>query len=137
LVKETLSTFVLNKALLIDDDKIYSEIVKIMNENQRLIKELKIINFPEKALNFLFNCEDSELPELIFMDINMPIYNAWHLLDIFKENERTKNIPVIILTSSIQNFEKDKAMKYQQVRQFISKPLDFNKLPEILEVATL
>jgi CheY-like chemotaxis protein len=136
LVKETHSTFVLNHALLIDDDRIYSEIVKIMNENQRLIKDLKIIHLPEKALNFLFNCEDSELPQLIFMDINMPIYTAWHLLDFFKDNPRTKDIPVIILTSSIQNSEKEKALKYEQVKTFISKPLDFNKLPDILEMAT-
>lgn len=103
-----------------------------MNENQRLIKDLSIINLPEKALNFLLNCEDSELPELIFMDINMPVYNAWHLLEIFQQNKRLNKIPIVILSSSIQASEKERAMKFVQVKEFISKPLDFNKLPSIL-----
>ncbi len=84
-----------------------------------------------KGLNQLEK-KEIEIPDLIFLDINMPIMNGWQCLSILKQKEEYKHIPVIMYSTS--SFPED-INKAQQLGAlcFFSKPRGFNHLKTSLE----
>ncbi len=86
----------------------------------------------EEAIDFIFCRNDyaernrNEMPRLILLDLKLPRLNGLEVLKILKEDERTKAIPVVILTSS--NQESDIAESYELgVNSYIVKPVDFDQ----------
>lgn len=128
-----------NCILLIDDDQVNNYL------NERLIKQLNITNElrvtrnGQEGLEFIKNyCEehDDECPELIFLDINMPVMDGFEFLEVFA-NLPLKNkekISLNILTSSTNN--KDVAtLSALGNFHFIQKPLTEEKLFNCLTMA--
>jgi CheY-like chemotaxis protein len=86
----------------------------------------------EEALNFFNKLKDtnteSELkihPQLIFLDLNMPVMGGWEFLDIFNTDNYSefKNIKVVVLSSTIDPEDLQKAKSYPMVIDFLSKPI--------------
>jgi len=75
-------------------------------------------------------------PNLIFLDLNMPIMNGYECLDILKKTEAYREIPVIIFTTSSQAKDKERTIS-MGAKMYLTKPFDFNvlksKLQDILE----
>ena len=108
--------------LLIEDDAI--EIMKInrvlssMPENHKVIE----VNNGEDALSYLK--ENENLPDVIFLDLNMPKINGIEFLSILKKDEKLKFLPTIILTTS--NNPKDIMECYRiGVAGYVVKPLKY------------
>ena len=121
----------LNCILLIDDDNITNFI------NERLIRKLNVSNQIKIALNgeegiqYIQNlCEKDELcPELILLDINMPVMNGFEFIREF-ENFKIKNkdkVKIVILTTS-KNIKDVELLKSIGNFEFINKPLTEEKL---------
>ena len=89
-----------------------------------------IANNGKEALNRLENA--SALPSIIFMDINMPVMNGIECLRKIKGNSFTKNIPVVMLSTSNKNMD-----IFQQIgaNSFIQKPSDGKFLSEQLKLS--
>lgn len=92
-----------------------------------------------EALEYLFSTgvyegDNAEpLPQLILLDLKLPKIDGHEVLKRLRADERTKYIPVVVLTSSIE--EKDIISSYDSgANGFVQKPVDFN---EFLEVANL
>ena len=91
-----------------------------------------------EALDFLF-CEGShagrdpgDQPELVLLDINMPRLGGLEVLQRIRSDERTRMIPVVILTSSRE--EKDRARGYTDgANSYIQKPVDFGQFTEAVK----
>lgn len=123
----------LHKILLVDDDTI----TNFMNE--RLLKKLNIseevkvsINGLE-ALNYIKDESSSkECPELIFLDINMPVMNGIEFLESFKDCNCCERKPVVvILTTSSDPGDLDKISNFPFVGGFLNKPLTEQKIQDI------
>ena len=71
------------------------------------------------------NKQTPPLPNLIFLDINMPTLSAWEFLELYEQfNEVIKSqITIYILSSSVHKSERDKAAESKYIKGFISKPL--------------
>jgi len=88
-----------------------------------------------EALDFLFctnNFSDrnkNDLPELVLLDLKLPKYNGLEVLKRIRENELTKFLPVVILTTSKEESDIVKSYKLG-ANSFIRKPVDFNKFYE-------
>lgn len=112
---------------LVDDDRLINLI------HQRLIKkmlpdiQLRVFDNPDAALEYL-RLQPS-LKRLIFLDLNFPDNTGWHFMDEYVSLDQ-KN-PVIILSSSIDNEDREKSRTYKEVIDFFIKPLTLDTLQKV------
>lgn len=109
--------------------------------NSRLIQKLDLSNHVEVATNgqeavdYLRTCTDDMRPNLILLDINMPVMNGFEFMEVY-ENEFAENSECVILmmlTTSANSADLEKARAYNQVTEFMSKPLNKAKIELIRE----
>ena len=121
------------KLLQIDDDSINNM------ANERLLKkmgvELDVMNFldPSEAINFLTNSHETF--DLMLLDINMPHYSGWEFLE--KYAPLNKTMPIVMLTTSLDPRDKNKAKENGLLYGFYSKPLTRQMLIEIFHKCQL
>ncbi len=124
-----------NTVCIIDDDPIFVYGTKVLlNYNSSFCSNIIVFENGEEAmddLKFMLKT-NKELPEVIFLDLNMPIMNGWEFLDELKKMDLKKRIGVYIVSSSIDKVDEEKSKKYDMVIDFISKPLTTNKLQQLL-----
>ncbi|SHH11678.1 response regulator [Flavobacterium defluvii] len=77
----------------------------------------------------------NEKPELIFLDLNMPIMNGWDCLKLLKKDEKYEDIPVIMISTSSHRKDMEAASGLGSVCYFV-KPNNFNDLKEVLRIIT-
>jgi two-component system response regulator len=87
--------------------------------------EKVLMKFKEDA-----NRDDIDFPSLLILDLNMPKVNGLELLTFLKKNEKTKHIPVIILTTSKSKSDKQKLIDIG-ADDYITKPYSFVLMIEI------
>jgi CheY-like chemotaxis protein len=97
------------------------------------IRQLSVVRNGKDALDYIFQegGKQEELPDFILLDINLPVKNGLEVLKAIRENEHTKHVPVIILTTS--SSEKDQASALQfHADAFITKPMDMDAFDRLV-----
>ena len=125
--------------MLIDDNEIDNLINQKMIEATGLASNIYTHTGARSAIEFLRNLEkienlsDQVLPEVIFLDIDMPLMDGFQFLDEFgKLNTDTQSkCKVVILTSSINPQDLDKSKNYNTVKDYLNKPLTQDALEEL------
>ena len=74
----------------------------------------------------------SEMPDLILMDISLPVMNGWEVTRLLKSNESTRHIPIIALTAHAWVTDRDKAFE-AGCDDYDTKPIEFGRLSEKIE----
>lgn len=118
--------------LLVEDNPYDVELtLTALNENN-LTNKVHVINDGAEALDFIFATgvhaqrNIKNIPKVILLDLKLPKVNGLEVLRRIKADERTRKIPVVVLTSSQE--ESDVILSYDLgVNSYIIKPLDFNK----------
>ena len=64
------------------------------------------------------------IPDLILLDLNMPLMDGWDFLQAFTGLGIQKQVPIFVLTSSIRPDDRERALRYEVVKGYFSKPLD-------------
>jgi CheY-like chemotaxis protein len=111
----------------VDDDPINNLI------NNRLLNKVKVTEKIEEFLEGQYAIERiAEMPLdktlLIFLDINMPVMNGWEFLKIYQDRFEKRDDIIIILSSSIDFQDRQKAKEYSIVSDFLEKPLTLDKI---------
>ena len=120
--------------ILVDDDSLTNYINKTILK--RCLPGVEITEFSDtyKALNFLrFHAEKGETEFLILLDINMPDLTGWEVLEAIERGFPELDAKVVMLTSSIDQADREKAFTYERVISFVSKPIDNEKVYGILD----
>ncbi|MBS0031111.1 response regulator [Chitinophaga sp. 22321] len=122
------------KILMVDDDAEDRDILQFSMESVNATDTVCFAENGEQALTLLNNHYPlTNIPMLIILDLNMPRMNGTETLRNLKSDERFKNIPVIIYSTSINPFEKEKCMELG-AHSFITKPISYQ---ESLENASI
>lgn len=113
--------------LLADDDP---EDRMIMEDTFRQIELSEIIHFVENGENILSYLDtigdNALLPSLIVLDLNMPRMNGTQTLKVLKANERYKDIPVIIFSTSINTIEMNECIR-TGASSYVVKPVTYTE----------
>ncbi|MCH2046209.1 MAG: response regulator [Saprospiraceae bacterium] len=115
----------MNKLWIIDDDEIFTYLVKSKLKNAKGFDFVENFFCPEHALEVLelSVTEGRELPSVIFLDINMPKISGWEFLEKMKKlNISFEHTKVFIISSSSSYSDQKKVEEYPKV-DYISKPL--------------
>ncbi|AUC74357.1 response regulator [Olleya sp. Bg11-27] len=125
----------INSTCLIDDDHIFIYAVKRILKTSQLCDDFTVFNNGEDAINGLKKAvtEKQHIPDLILLDINMPIMDGWQFLDEFKKLKTSKKITLYIVSSSVDPADLNKAKEYEQITDFIVKPITRSNLIKTLE----
>jgi CheY-like chemotaxis protein len=123
----------LNCIMLIDDDEDDNYFHQIILRKMDIAHHIEVAESGLEALDYLE--KGNEVPDIIFLDINMPGMDGWDFLDEYKKlNAREKTTVIIImLTTSISPADKEKAEKMPEITSFQSKPMTQEMLNDILE----
>ncbi len=117
------------KVLVVDDEYINNVITsKILNKVDPSINVIKCTN-PVTAYDDMKEIR----PELVFLDINMPVFSGWQFLD--KMNDELCSFPIILLTSSVSKQDSVKAMSYNNVVGYIEKPFSLETITAYINKA--
>ncbi len=123
------------EGILIIDDNVTDGFVIKRTLSSLTHEEITIARNGLEALSFfsqrLKGEEGSALPRLITLDLNMPKMNGFEVLERIKKNSQTKDIPIIILTSS-QLSEEVKRSYYLGANSYIVKPTDHDEFEKII-----
>lgn len=118
--------------LLVEDNPHDVELTLRALKKNKIINKVLVATDGAQALDFVFctgDYKDRDMkspPKVILLDLKLPKVNGIEVLRKIKSDERTKVIPVVVLTSSEQ--EKDVAESYGLgVNSYIVKPVDFDK----------
>jgi CheY-like chemotaxis protein len=115
--------------LLVDDDPddqlIFKDALNEIGENI----ECSTVNNGREAMVYLQKMPE---PNLIFLDLNMPKMNGFEFLELIKENQRYKKIPIVIYTTSDHPNDKNETMA-KGAYLFLTKTADFRTLKKQLQ----
>lgn len=121
--------------MLIDDDAVTNFYHKIIIQRVNCCERIDVFDDPTEALEHLKDTQ--ELPNIIFLDINMPKMNGWELIENILKNgldEKLNACMIVMLTTSRNIKDEEKAFKYEIISQFKHKPLTQEILEEIIAV---
>ncbi|RZK78031.1 MAG: response regulator [Pedobacter sp.] len=121
-------------ACVIDDDKIYSFGIKKLMSITNFCKEVISFVNGKEALDYLVPLVDDPqaLPDVILLDLNMPIIDGWQFLDEFVQYKLAKEVTIYIVSSSIDVADYDKAASYSVISNFYVKPVRTADLHEMM-----
>lgn len=126
----------LKSILLIDDDEATNYYHRIIIDDAGCAEEVNVATDGKKALEFLTASFDGKhhKPDLIFLDINMPVMNGWEFLEHYHKlsEEQKAKITLVMLTTSINPDDLEHAKKYHEISGFRNKPLSVEMLQEIM-----
>jgi two-component system response regulator len=123
------------KILLVEDNPDDVELTKRAFLKNRLQNELVIVNDGLSALEYLnrtgnyANLQESNLPAVVLLDLKLPKMDGIEVLNAIRSNEKTKLLPVVVLTSS--NEEMDIIKSYTcGANSYVRKPVIFEEFIE-------
>ncbi len=129
-----------NTVMLIDDNDIDNLINQKIIESSNICNHIFTHTSGKSAIEFLKNAVkiaevagNQVMPEIIFLDIDMPLMDGFQFLDEFENlSENIKNhCKIVMLTSSINSKDVKKSQRYSNVKQYVNKPLTKESLKDL------
>ena len=118
--------------LLVEDNPDDVELTRIAFEEANVANLLRVVGDGADALDYLFargkhaDRDPANLPSLVLLDLNLPKVDGREVLQAIRSNEATRNLPVVVLTTSAEPF--DVGASYALgVNSYIRTPVDFEQ----------
>ena len=125
----------IKKALVIDDEQIDQMLYKRVLKRSGLVEDAIGFQYAEKALDYLRENKPDDV-DVIFLDINMPRMNGFEFLKQAEEElgQKFSDLFVVMLTTSLDPSDRNRAEEFGAVRDFINKPLTAEHVAQVAEM---
>lgn len=129
----------LSNILIIDDDPTTVYLQKRLIENFEVSHQVEVAHSGEEALQLIWHYVQTQIedniPQLIFMDLNMPFMDGFEFLDAYKDLsfKNKDSVVVVVLTTSFLHTDKKRVKEYQEVSEYIEKPITREKMMRLME----
>ncbi|WP_317168305.1 response regulator [Pelagihabitans pacificus] len=127
----------IESACIIDDDPIFIYGTKRMMNEVNFCNQILVFNNGQDAIDGLneITTRGEDLPEVIFLDLNMPIMNGWEFLEDFVKipNHNREKVVIYIISSSIDPRDLERIKDYEVVNNYILKPVSPEDLEKVLQ----
>lgn len=138
-IKRKAPVYKYQTVMLVDDNELDNFINQKIIESSSFAERIYVNTSGASALDFLKNLLVNKkmtkalLPDLIFLDINMPLMDGFQFIDEYNKlpKEIKQKTKIIILTTSICGRDKEMALKYGDAISFINKPLTEESLSNL------
>jgi len=132
------NSYSLKNLLLVEDNPADARLVleAFKESSHNLSIQIQVAQDGEEALEYLKKEKDfcyATTPDLVLLDLNLPKKNGIEVLQEIKEDENLKKIPVIVLSTSNNQDDINKAYQ-NHANCYLSKPLDFNEFQDLIKV---
>jgi two-component system response regulator len=123
--------------ILVEDNPDDIELMVHSLKKNHLANKLIVLEDGEQALNYIFcrgqytGRNSAELPKVIFLDLKLPKVNGLEVLEQVKSNDKTKKIPIVIVTSSREDPDIEAAYTLG-ANSYVVKPVDFDKFKKTI-----
>ncbi|KAA6439835.1 response regulator [Dyadobacter flavalbus] len=121
---------------VIDDDEIYRFAIKLIMKRADITEKTLFFHNGKMAIDFFtVNLQNpNELPDLILLDLNMPVLDGWQFLDAYEKlkPQISKNITIYLVSSTIDEQDYNRAKSISCVKELIVKPLTTKDIQRIL-----
>ena len=121
-------------ACIIEDDPMHLFLTKKYLELTGLVERILVCRNGKDAyetLKALF-VNSEKLPQIIFLDLNMPVWDGWEFLDGFTKIPVKQNVVIYILTSSVHEDDIKRAETYSLTSNYLIKPINQEQMKTIL-----
>lgn len=126
---------ILGKVLLVDDDEVSNFISKQLLQEMHAARQV----FSETEVSKALELVEREPPDVVLLDINMPVSDGFEFLDSLSQLQEFKGaaLPsVVMLTSSASSIHKARARQYPMVKGYLSKPLTEGDVDYLLSLVS-
>ncbi len=124
----------LNCILLVDDDDTTNFVNELLLEDLKVTKEVCVTRNGEEALQMIGQeCGENNCPQLVLLDINMPVMNGFEFLEAYNELDfsHKQSVVIVMLTTSMNPADVDRLQKLP-IQGVVNKPLTKEKIQELL-----
>jgi len=123
------------RILLVDDDEDSNFLTKRIIVRSNIADEVATALNGKEAFDMVKECSDekierSKCPDLVLLDIKMPVMNGIEFLQVCQSSNLC-NIPVVILTSSVDERDREETTRFSFVKDYINKPFTYEKIMDI------
>ncbi|HET6434755.1 MAG TPA: response regulator [Xanthomonadaceae bacterium] len=118
--------------LLVEDNPDDVELTRIAFKEAKVANQLVVASDGAEALDYLFargryaDRNPDDLPSIVLLDLNLPKVDGREVLQAIRANEKTRSLPVVVLTTSTEPFDVE-ASYALGVNSYIQKPVDFER----------
>ncbi len=125
-------------ACIIEDDPVHVFLTRKFLDMTGKIENIMICKNGKDAFDKLqaIITAGNRLPELILLDLNMPIWDGWQFLDEFIKVKIDQKITIYILTSSTNSADMERSAQYNLRSNYLIKPITLDKLKDVLDQVT-
>lgn len=130
----------IDSVCIIDDDIIYHFLAKEEIAYTNMVEKIMFFSNGDKAIQFLTTTLDNNdlalLPDIIFLDINMPVMDGWEFLEAYARLKPRlgKKITIYVVSSSTDIRDYDRARAISEVSDYIIKPISGSQLQKIFSL---
>lgn len=121
-------------ACIIEDDPIHLFLTKKHIDITGLVEKILVYKNGKDAYDKLKELfvNREKLPQIIFLDLNMPVWDGWQFLDEFTKMPVTQKVEIYILTSSVHDEDIKRAKTYSLISNYLAKPISQEQMKTIL-----